>query len=294
MLRFGLLTVCALLTVPLGTANAASERVKVRDPGGRGTWVGSLSSGSGGSTCATIRRTGSAGVRGRFCSSLNRSNSFLYGVYHRTSAFSRGWRTVYVVAFDRSVVRARLSVPGRTVRYRRGRHKRLMVVVVKGFTERGELRVDVATGGRVITVRSRPLGVQTADPGGGVSWRAVPDRAARGAAGCVRWERVPPRFRKTPQPARGPERCGRADKRLVIAAAEVVAAADRTVVTGLAGDEVRSLRVRAPDGDRSLTLDAETGTFVGVIGSEVQSDTLELVLTLADGSEVVRPVGVSG
>lgn len=294
MIRIALLAATALVALPVGTALAASDRVSVRDPGGRGTWIGSLSSGSGGSTCAHIRRTRPAGVRARFCSTLSRRTSFIYGVYHRTGPFARGWRTVYVLAFDRSVVRARLSVPGRTIRYRRGRGKRLMVVVVKGFTERGELRVDVRTGGRVITVRSRPLSVQTADPGGGVSWRAVPDRAERGAAGCVRWERVPPRFRKTPQPARGPDRCGRADSGLVTGAADVVDAADRTVITGLAGGDVRSVRVRAPDGDRSLVLDAETGAFVGVLGTEVQSDTLDLVLTLAGGSEVEQRVRVYG
>ncbi len=201
---------------------------------------------------------------------------------------------MYLVAFDRSVVRARLSVPGRTVRYRRGRNRpRILMVVVRGFTERGALRADVRVGGRTVRLVTRPLGAQTSDPEGGPAWRVVPDRAERGAAGCLRWERVPPRFAPVPEPERGSESCGAGSDRLGIAVADSLGGPDRTIVTGLVGDDVRAVRVRSGGLERSAAIDSASGAFIAVLPSAVDPDTVEVVLTLADGTEFVQAVGSS-
>ena len=295
MVRSFLLTIAAVAALPAGSALAATDRVSVRDPGGGGSWLGELRT-SGSKACMRVSRRGDRGARGRFCGRIDRDGAYLYGVYHRTTRRRPArWRTVYLVAFDRSVVRARLSVPGRTVRYRRSRSRpRILMVVVRGFTERGELRADVRVGGRTVRLVTRTLGVQTADPGGGAAWRVVPDRAERGAGGCVRWERVPPRFAPVPEPARGSESCGQASDRLGIAAADAVGRADRTVVTGLVGKDVRAVRVRAGDVERPAALDPDTGAFIAVLPSAVDPDAVDVVLTLSDGSETVQAVGASG
>ena len=283
------------MALPAASAAAATDRVTVRDPAGGGAWLGTLRS-SGPTSCMVVRRRGDRGARGRFCGRVNRDAAYLYGVYHRTTkSRPRRWRTVYLVAFHRSVVRARLSVPGRTVRYRRRRGRpRILMVVVRGFTERGELRADVAVGGRTVRLVTRPLGVQTPDPGGGAAWRVVPDRGERGAGGCLRWERVPPRFAPVPEPERGDESCARASGRLGIAVAEMIAKVDRTVVTGLVGDDVRAVSVRVGDVERSAALDADSGAFIAVLPSAVDPEEIDVVLTLADGSEISEPVGASG
>lgn len=295
MVRSLFLAAVAVAALPAGSALAATERVSVRDPAGGGSWLGELRS-SGSKACMQVRRRGDRGARGRFCGRIDRDAAYLYGVYHRTTKRRPNrWRTVYLVAFDRSVVRARLSVPGRTVRYRRSRTRpRILMVVVRGFTERGELRADVRVGGRTVRLVTRTPGAQTADPGGGAAWRVVPDRADRGTGGCVRWERVPPRFAPVPEPARGAESCGSASDRLGVAAAEFVARVDRTVVTGLVGTDVRAVRVRAADAERPTALDPDTGAFIAVLPSAVDPEAVEVVLTLADGSEKVERIRSSG
>ena len=294
MVRSALLASPVLLALPAAAATGASDRVTARDPGGGGAWIGQLGA-SGSTSCMVVRRRGDARARGRFCGRIGRDAAYLYGVYHRTTARPRGWRTVYLVAFDRAVIRARLAVPGRTVRYRRGRNRpRLLMVVVRGFTERVELRADVRVGGRTVRLVTGTLGAQTPDPEGGAAWRVVPDRVTRGAAGCVRWERVPPRFAPVPEPTRGSESCGRASDRLGVAAAESLGGPDRTIVTGLVGDEVRSVRVRADGEERPVSLDEDTGAFIGVFGRALDPDAVEVVLTLTDGSEIVQDVGDTG
>lgn len=295
MLRSFFLAVVAVAALPAGSALAATDRISVRDPGGGGSWLGELRT-SGANACMIVRRRGDAAARGRFCGRIDRDAAYLYGVYHRTTTRRPNrWRTVYLVAFARSVVRARLAVPGRTLRYRRGRGRpRILMVVVRGFTERGELRADVRVGGRIVRLVSRTLGVQAADPGGGTPWRVVPDRAERGSEGCVRWERVPPRFAPVPEPERGSRSCGGASDRLGIAAAESIGGLHRTVVTGLVGDDVRAVRVRAAGADRAAALDAHSGAFIAVLPSAVDPDAVAVVLTLADGSETVQAVGSSG
>jgi hypothetical protein len=168
------------------------------------------------------------------------------------------------------------------------------MVVVRGFTERGELRADVRVGGRTVRLVTRPLGAQTPDPGGGAAWRVVPDRAERGAAGCLRWERVPPRFAPVPEPERGSESCGRASDRLGIAVADSLGGPDRTIVTGLVGDDVRAVRVRGGGSERAAAVDAASGGFIAVLPTAVDPGTVEVVLTLDDGTEIAQAVGSSG
>ena len=294
MVRSAFLAATAILALPAASAAGADQRVTVRDPAGGSAWRGSLSA-SGAKACIFVSRRGDRRARGRFCGPIGRDAAYVYGVYHRTTkSRPRRWRTVYVVGFHRSVVRARLSVPGRTVRYRRRRGRpRILMVVVRGFTERGELRADVAVGGRTVRLVTRPRGVQTADPGGGAAWRVVPDRLDRGAEGCVHWERVPPRFAPVPEPERGDGSCARASDRLGIVAAEQIGKLDRTVVTGLVGEDVRAVRVRAAGAERPAALDPDSGAFIAVLPS-VAPDEVDVVLTLADGNEVVQPLGSSG
>lgn len=294
MLRAVFVSVGATLAMPAGSALAAANTVTLRDPGGRGQWVGQFQDRGGGQACVRVyRRTSKVGTR--FCGVLSGSSVYVYGRFHRRTRDPQRWRTALVVGFDRSVIRARITVPGRTVRYRRGRGPRMMLVVLKGFVERGELEIDVRRNGRTSTmVVERRGGVQMDDPGGGAGWRAIPDLTRRGQAGCVRWERVPPRFADVPAPKAGTSRCWSADRRSVVSSADVVPEQDRTVITGLVGNDVRSVRARTASGERALAVDEQTGALLGVLAGQVPPEQIELVVTLGDGTELVQRVGESG
>lgn len=294
MLRAAFISVGMTLAIPAGDALAASSTVTVRDPGARGAWVGRLEAGGGGRSCVRVYRRSSK-VGTRFCGVLSGNSVYVYGRFHRRTRDPQRWRTALIVGFDPAVVRARLAVPGRTVRYRRGHGPRLMLVVLRGFVERGELEIDVRRGGRTTTmVVERRRGVRTDDPGGGAGWRVVPDLARRGQAGCLRWERIPPRFADLPAPKAGASRCWPAHRTTVVAQADVVAGQDRTVITGLAADNVRAVRTRTPSGERPVAIDEQTGALLAVLPGQVPPEQIELVVTLDDGSEVVLPVDGSG
>lgn len=286
MLRAVVVCVGVSLTLPVADALGASGRISVPDPGGQGRWLGSMQELGGGQACAHVTRTREPRTATRFCARLSPQSVYVYGAFYRKAHNPRTWRTALVVGFHPAVVRARLSVAGRTVRYRRGRGPRMLLAVVRGYVERGALSIDARRDGRIVTVTAAGQpGAIAKDPGGGAAWRAVAER------GCVRWQRVPPRFAEVPAPKAGIPECWSAGRRVVESAADVVEQQDRTVVTGMAGGNVRSARVRSAAGEHPVALDRRTGALIAVLAGQLLAEDLELVATLDDGSEIVQRVG---
>jgi hypothetical protein len=280
----------AVLALTITADAGAAQRVSVADPGGGARWTATQSSASGGRTCVTIRH-GKA-RRGTSCARLTSRVVYSYDVSTRTAQRPRATRTIFIVALAPNVVRARLQTPGgaRTYRRRSGR-PRVLLAVLAGRVERPTLTVDVKTGRRTTrVVEGQPPAVQVADPLGGPAWRSRTAAASGGGDVCISWERVPPRFAATPEPARGTPYCGDADADVPVAAAQAVS--DRLVVYGLAGAGVRSAVLRTPDGDRTLALEPKTRALLAVLPGGTDPASVRVVARLGDGREVERPVDV--
>src|SRR5829696_3786892 len=252
LLRSAALTAVLLLA---GAADAgAAGRVSVADPAGGARWTATQSTEASGRTCTTLRRGRAS--KGKTCARLSGRTVYVYVLRNERASRPRAARTALVVTLAPSVVRARLSTPGgaRTYRRRSGR-ARILLAVLAGRVERPTLTVDVRSGGRTTRViEGPPPSVKAADPFGGPAWRSRTAAASADEA-CVAWERVPPRFAATPQPASGQDRCGPAGADVPVAAAERVSG--RLVIFGVAGEGVQSAVLRTPSGDRPLRIQSK-------------------------------------
>ena len=282
------LTAAAALALPAQAS--AADRVSVADPGGGARWTATQRTGDNGRICVAVRRGKLA--KGTRCARLAGRLVYSYDVRTERAATPRSARTIFIVSFARSVVRARLQTPGgaRTYRRRSGR-PRVLLAVLAGRVERPQLIVDVKRGSRTTRViEGAPPAVQVADPLGGPAWRTRPSFGPSGNGSCASWERVPPRFSPTPSPAQGKVVCGDADDDVPVAAADEVEG--RLVVYGLGGASVRSAVLRGPDGDTTLALEPKTRALLAVLPAGTDPAALRVVARLADGREVERSLDV--
>ena len=281
----------AVLVLGLTADAGAADRVSVADPAGGQRWTATQRTDKTGRTCVTVRRGSVSG--GTTCARLSGQVVFSSIARTQRAADPRATRTIFIVSFAPSVVRARLQTPGRARTYRRRNGRpRVLLAVVAGRVEQPTLSVDVRQpDGITRLVQGPPPAVQVADPLGGPAWRSR-TAAASGDDACITWERVPPRFAETPRPARGAPRCGDADDDVPVAVAERVGG--RLVVVGLAGADVRSAVLRGPDGDRSLALEPKTRALLAVLRDGVDPASLRVAVRLGDGREVERPVEIAG
>lgn len=275
-----------------GSAADAQERRVVKDPGGLPSWTAQLRETSAG-TCAVVRR--GRLPRGLYCSRLSDRRVFSYVTRRETHTRAERWRTVFVITFARSILRASLTTPEGTVRYRRGRGPRVLLAVLAGDVEQARLAVTVRSGSRAKTIVAGPPVTPTVDdPLGGAAWRLAPDTdAADAERACVAWQRVRPRF-SVPAGDRtsGARRCGDADAAIPVAAAERVDG--RLVVTGVAGPGMRSVVLRANDGTRALRRDRRSGEFLAVLPGDVDPAGLTVVATTKDDETTTREVTTVG
>ena len=267
----------------------AAGSVTVADPAGGARWTATQATAGDGRTCVTVRR--GRAFRGTTCARLDSRRVYTYNLRTQRAARPRDVRTILVAALAPNVVRARLQTPGRARTYRRRSGRpRLILAVLSGRVERPTLTIDARVGGRTTRViEGPPPAVQVADPLGGPAWRSR-FATASGADACVAWERVPPRYAPTPEPARGRARCGDADDDVPVAAAQRVSG--RLVVFGLGGSAVRSAVLRTPAGDRTLPLETKTRAFLAVLRGETDPSALRVVVRLGDGREVERELVV--
>jgi hypothetical protein len=262
----------------------AQERRTVRDPGGATAWTAELRSGADGRTCAVLQR-GRTG-KGRFCARLSTRTVFQYTTRRETGTDPRRWRTIFVVLLSPRVERATLRTADGTTAYRRGRGPRLLLAVLAGDVEQGQLRATVRSGSRTRTaVAGRAPAVSFADPLGDDPWRLA--RGAGRERPCVRWERV----RRFTQPARtvrarGAERCGSGRVPIPVAAADRVDG--RLVVTGVASEDVRAIVLRGQAGSTQVRRDPDTGAFIAVLAGDVDPASLRVVGTLRGGRQAAR------
>jgi hypothetical protein len=290
MPRLAVLT--ATLTLTAASDAAGAGTVTVRDPGGGPRWTATESTRSG-RTCVTVRR-GRSRI-GTSCARLTGDVVYSYVTRTRSAPRARDTRTVLIATFAPSVTRASLRLPGgRSATYRfRGRRPRVLLAVLAGRVERPTLTMDVRTGSRTTRLtEGPPPAVQVADPQGGPAFRSRTAAASGEGDVCITWERVPPRFEATPQPARGTISCGRSEDDVPVAAAQRVEG--RVVVYGLAGAGVRSAVLRGPNGDETLALEPKTRALLAVLPAGSDPAALKVVVRLGDGREVERPLDVIG
>jgi hypothetical protein len=281
----------AVLLLGMSADAGAATRVSVADPAGGARWTATQSVRADGRTCVSLKR-GRAG-KGTTCARLGGRTVYSYIVRNERTSRPRSDRTIFIVTLAPNVTRARLRAPGGTRTYRRRSGRpRVLLAVLAGRVERPTLSLDVRTGGRTVRlIEGPPPAVQVADPLDGPAWRSR-GAAASGGGVCIAWERVPPRFAPTPEPARGTPRCGDPDADVPVAAAERVSG--RLVIFGLAGAGVRSTVLRGPAGDQPLALESKTRALLAVLPGETDPASLRVIARMADGREVERPLDVVG
>ena len=294
MRRRATFAVLAAVAVPslLAPPAGADHRRSVADPDGAATWTADVRSGDArGEQCVVLRkgRTG----KGTYCERLSRRAVFEFTSRRETGADidPLRWRTVFVISLAPEVERATLTTVDGVVTYRRGRGPRVLLAVLRGDVEQGELRVTVGRGDRARTITAgRPATLTVPDLVEGNPWRLARE-TERGSA-CVRWERV---RRYTPpgrELARGPSRCGTGNAPIAVAAAD--RADGRLIVSGTTRDDVRSVALRTPGGaTRPVRRDRETGGFLAVLGGATDPATLTVVAILRDGRRVSRAVAAA-
>jgi hypothetical protein len=278
---------CAIGVAVLAPAAFGQARRTVADPAGGPSWTADVRSGDGRrEQCVVLRRGRLA--KGRYCASFAGSAVYEYTTRRETGAQidPRRWRTVYVVNLSRSVVRATLTTLDGVVTYRRGRGPRVLLAVLRGDAPQARLDAVVERGSRTRRISAGPPATVTVpDPLGENPWRLVRDTDGRQSA-CVRWERVRRFTPATVDLPRGRERCGDPGDAIAVAAADRVDG--RLVVTGVAGEDVRSVVLRSQAGSRPTELDDETGGFLAVLSGDVDPASLTVVATLRGGRRVTR------
>jgi hypothetical protein len=262
----------------------ADHRRSVADPGGATTWTADVRRGDAAREQCVVLRRGRTG-KGTYCQRFSRRAVFEYTSRRETGAAidPLRWRTVFVVNLAPEVERATLTTLDGVLTYRRGRGPRVLLAVLRGDVEQGELRVTVGRGERARTVTTgRPATLTVPDPVEGNPWRLARD--ADGGSACVRWERV---RRYTPaerELARGPRRCGASNAPIAVAAAD--RADGRLIVSGTTRGDVRSVALRTSDGaTRPVRRDRESGGFLAVLTGVTDPATLTVVATLRDGRQ---------
>jgi hypothetical protein len=264
---------------------AASPAVTAADPDGGAAWTARLAKAGSRGECVTVRR--GAETQSRFCARLTRKAPFQYSVIYETEDDPQRWRTTFVVAFSRAVRSATLETPDGQRRYT-NRRARILLVVLRGRVEQGELTTRVRVGGRTYTATAgRRTTAEVTDPLGETGWRTVPDSFTGTRRVCVAWERAPLRFGGT-APARrsGREHCGNARAAQPVAAAEHVGG--RLVVLGLVSPRTTSVELRDGETRLPLAFDRRSHSYIAVLPDRATTGlTLE---RCAARSCVVAPV----
>ena len=153
----------------------------------------------------------------------------------------------------------------RTYRRRSGR-PRVLLAVLAGRVERPTLTVDVTRRRPARPASSRDRRRPSRSPTRSTvpAWRSRIAAASGGGDACVAWERVPPRYAATPEPARGPAAMRRRRRRRA-------GRRGRSACPGAwsssasAGARVRSAVLRTPARRQPLPLESKTRAFLAVL-----------------------------
>ena len=260
---------------------AASPAVTTADPDGGAAWTARLAKSGARGECATVKR--GAETKSRFCARLTPKAPFQYSVIYETEDDPQRWRTAFVVVFSKAVRSATLETPDGRRSYT-NRRARILLVVLRGRVEQGELTTRVRVGDRTYTATAgRRTTAEVSDPLGEAGWRTVPDSFTGARRVCVAWERAPLRFGGTaPSPRAGREHCGNARASQPVAAAEHVDG--RLVVLGLVGPRTTSVELRDGETELPLAFDRRTHSYIAVVPDR---DTTGLVLERCAGSACV-------
>ena len=260
---------------------AASPAVTVADPDGGAAWTARLAKSGARGDCATVKR--GAQTKSRFCARLTPKAPFQYSVIYETEQDPQQWRTAFVVVFSKAVRSASLETPDGRRTYANHR-ARILLVVLRGRVEQGELTTKVRIGKRTYTATAgRRTTAEVSDPMGEAGWRTVADSFTGTRRVCVSWERAPLRFGGTaPSRRTGSDHCGNARAAQPVGEAEHVDG--RLVVLGLVS--ARTTKVELHDGDTELPLafDARSHSYIAVLPDR---DTAGLTLERCVGSACV-------
>ena len=283
-----LLVLLVLGAVCWADVAAAQTARRVADPGGGASWTATAEATRAGRTCAFVSQGGRR--KGRYCETLDRSTPYAYNVRYETPPEPAAWRSVFTIVLSKDVRSATLSTPDGVRRYTRGRGPRVLLAVIAGRVDQPPLEVRVR-GSRGQTIVARGGGdpaAEVADPLGGPAWRTVVESRSERQA-CVSWARSTPRFGGAEgRPAEGERfRCGAPNLNVVATAAEP--AGGRLVLYGLLGPRVRRVALRG-GGDPPVAFDAASRSFIAVVPEGADPRAFTLVVTLAGGRVVERPL----
>lgn len=271
----------------------SASKVEEPDPSGERIWNAKLFKGPGPLRCVRFGRSGYAPVAE--CDRLRGSGELSVGV---ASAGNRETASTAVVASGPRLESIAVEGADGVETARARRSGRIALLVLDGYVDRGELRIEASF--RDGSVRVLDYAARRAvadDPEDEPGWAATaePTYPKRGGgAKCTRFEQVIPRSGSS-KGYRGEYsgECGKIERDSFFFAVRRVLEYDfeanesrprRTVVFGALAPEVVDVTIDGPDGRRRPAIAERGRAFISVYSPSVTYRDLTLTFRLSDGS----------